>query len=253
MERTLYKLTFTKDRSPDWKCPTCRVGLLRIVPKSFFHEETTESKRAKAHEAWDPDWIRYVFTALLRCTNDQCEDKVGVCGEGSVAIDLIETTSGEPEQVYADFFRAKFFEPPLRFFDVPDKCPETVVEPLVESFRLAFSSPSSAANHVRRALEALLTELHVKRYITKSGKRTFLSLHTRIGLLPGKFAEQKDMLLALKWLGNAGSHSSADVTLDDVMDAYELIQHVLEEVYASKTKKLKALAKKVNKKKGPAK
>ncbi len=39
--------------------------------------------------------------------------------------------------------------------------------------------------------------------------------------------------------------------MDDVMDAYELTEHVLQEIYEPRIKKLKAIAKKVNKKKGP--
>ncbi len=61
------------------------------------------------------------------------------------------------------------------------------------------------------------------------------------------------MLFAIKWLGNAGSHSLDEVSFDDVMDAYELISHVLDELYLSRKKKLSALAKKVNKRKGPKK
>lgn len=105
---------------------------------------------------------------------------------------------------------------------------------------------------MRIALEALLTELGVKRFVVKNSKRQFLNLHTRIGLLNAKHGDLKDLLFAIKWLGNAGSHADSEVTLDDVMDAYELIDHVLQELYAQKAKKVKALAKRVNKKKGPA-
>jgi len=58
-------------------------------------------------------------------------------------------------------------------------------------------------------------------------------------------------MLAIKWLGNAGSHAEGAVTLDDVMDAYDLIDHVLQELYTQKARKAKALAKLINKKKGP--
>lgn len=61
------------------------------------------------------------------------------------------------------------------------------------------------------------------------------------------------MILAIKWLGNAGSHSRSKISFDDVLDAYEFLEHILQEVYVQKTKKLKARAKEVNKKKGPAK
>lgn len=98
-----------------------------------------------------------------------------------------------------------------------------------------------------------MTELGVKRFVVKNGKRQFLNLHSRIGLLPAKHSDLRDLLFAIKWLGNAGSHADSVVTLDDVMDAYELVDHVLQELYAQRAKKAKALAKLVNKKKGPKK
>jgi hypothetical protein len=128
-----------------------------------------------------------------------------------------------------------------------------VSTPLNESFKLFFSSPSAASNNVRIAIEELLTELKVKRFNVSKGRRLFINLHQRIESLPAKYAQFKDMILAIKWLGNAGSHGHSEVTIDDAMDAYELTEHILKEIYEPKAKKLKALAKKVNKKKGPSK
>ena len=79
-------------------------------------------------------------------------------------------------------------------------------------------------------------------------------MHQRIAMLPPKYAHMNDLILAMKWLGKAVSNEGgAEVTLDDVMDSYELTEHILQEVYAPKLAKLHKLAKKVNKKKGPAK
>jgi hypothetical protein len=189
---------------------------------------------------------------MLQCSNDKCADIVSLSGTGSVSYDVEFDHNGEPDHVCADFFLPKYFEPPLKIFPIPADCPKSVIEPLTESFRLLFSCPSASSNSVRVALEELLTELKIRRYVTIRGKRSFLSLHNRIGLLPQKFDELKDVFFAIKWLGNAGSHASGEVSIDDVLDAYELVSHILDEVYASKSKKLKALVKKVNKKKGPA-
>jgi hypothetical protein len=38
------------------------------------------------------------------------------------------------------------------------------------------------------------------------------------------------MIYAIKWLGNAGSHDGDAVSMDDVMDSYELLEHILEEL-----------------------
>lgn len=91
----------------------------------------------------------------------------------------------------------------------------------------------------------------MKRFNKKNGKLIFLNLHSRINLLPEKYGELKELLLAIKWLGNAGSHADSPISIDDVMDAYQLIDHVLQELYVQKGKKAKALAKLINKKKGP--
>jgi hypothetical protein len=59
------------------------------------------------------------------------------------------------------------------------------------------------------------------------------------------------MLFAVKWLGNAGSHDGEEANAGDVRTTYDLLEHALSEIYEAKGKKLKAVAKKVNKKKGP--
>jgi hypothetical protein len=68
-----------------------------------------------------------------------------------------------------------------------------------------------------------------------------------------KYKELVDMLLAVKWLGNAGSHDGDKPTIADVRMTYDLLEHVLSEIYEKKTGELKAVAKKINKKKGPLK
>jgi hypothetical protein len=251
VDRRTLKIPFTRDNTPDWLCPRCKKGLLRFVEGQFHAEERKDSKDAHSHEAWDPDWIRYVYSGLLRCGNDNCGELVTNAGTGGVDIDVVIGDDGEPEQAWADFFQPKYFEPPLQLIDLPEDCPASISKPLQESFRLFFSSPPAASNNVRIALEALLTELGVKRFNTKNNKRIFLSLHSRISLLPAKYSGLGELLLAIKWLGNAGSHAYSAVTIDDVMDAYELMDHVLQELYTQKTKKAKALAKLINKKKGP--
>jgi len=252
LDRKLFKLPFSPNNSPDWPCPTCGKGILRIPKDSFFKQELSESKKAHSHEAWEPDWVEYVYSCHLICSNDKCKEVVATCGTGSVDWDVVEDENGVPDQVYVAFFLPKYFVPHLKFIHIPKECPNTVSKQLYESFKLFFSSPSAAANNVRVAIEELLTELKIKRFDTSKGKRRYINLHQRIGLLPAKYAQFKDMIIAIKWLGNAGSHGHEEVTMDDVMDAYELTEHILEEIYEPKVNKLKAIAKKVNKNKGPA-
>jgi hypothetical protein len=246
MDRRTLKRAFTLDSPPDWICPTCGKGVLRIKKESFSKDERSHF-RDHSHDAWEPEWIDYVFSCLLYCTNDHCNEVVALVGMGGVDWDIGYDGNGEQEQIWSDSFRPKFFEPPLKIISIPDDCPDTVKSPLTESFRLLFSSPSASANNVRIALEQLLNELKIKRFRLANGKRLIISLHSRIAKIPQKYAELKDLMLAVKWLGNAGSHDNNGITIDDVFDAYEMTEHVLQEIYEPKRKRLKAIAKKVNK------
>ena len=252
MDRRTLKLPFTIDRTPDWTCPTCDKGLLRVVKDSFKKEERLHS-RDHSHDAWEPEWIEYVYSCLLSCNNEECREVVCSAGTGKVDYFEYEDEHGEWAQSIEELFKPQFFEPHLKLLRIPTKCPDSIVKPLNESFRLFFAAPSAASNSVRIAIEALLTELKVKRFTVVKNQRRIISLHQRISLLPPKYAQLKDLLTAIKWLGNAGSHDAEGISNDDVMDAYDLTEHVLTEIYAPKAKKLAALAKKVNKKKGPAK
>lgn len=251
MDRKVFKLPFTKVAQQDWQCPTCQKGLLRIKDGTFFSEERSLSRKAHSHEDWDPDWISSVYSCLLECSNSSCKEMVSNSGLGFVEWDIEHDEHGYPQQVYGDFFKPLFFHPHLKLISVPESAPVDVKNKLHESFQLFFSSPSAASNHVRAAIESMLNDLNVNRCRISNGKRRLINLHQRIDLLPSKYEELKELLMAVKWLGNAGSHSGKDLTSDDVMDAYEIMEHILAEIYDSKSTKIKALAKKVNKAKGP--
>ena len=90
MDRKLLKLPFRKNNSPDWVCPTCNKGILRIKEGTFHEEELRNSREAHSHEAWEPEWIEYVYTCMLICSNDKCKEVVVNSGTGSVDWDIVE-------------------------------------------------------------------------------------------------------------------------------------------------------------------
>lgn len=250
MDRKTLKLPFTLRRPNDWVCPTCCNGMLRIK-EDTFHKNEIRNSRDHSHDEWEPEWVQYVFSCMLVCKNDLCKETVSCAGVGGVESNFGYDENNEPDYSYDDFFLPKFFEPHLRLFNIPEGCPKSVSNPLNESFRHFFSSPSAASNNVRVALEELLTELKVRRFNLVNSKQRFMNLHQRISLIPPKIAHLKENLLAIKWLGNAGSHGNGKISLDDVMDSYEQIEHILDEIYTSKRKKLATMAKLINRKRGP--
>ncbi|MDH5545487.1 MAG: DUF4145 domain-containing protein [Gammaproteobacteria bacterium] len=252
MDRKSFKLPFRKAGFTKYLCPTCNKGFLRVKKGTFHFEEIRSSSRERRHsDYWEPEWMEYIYSCLFECTNTTCKDTVSSSGVGSVSQYYSYDEEGNPDVDYDDYFTPKYFTPHLRLFVPPKDTPETVDDEIESSFSLFFSDPPSSANHIRVALEHLLTHLKIKRFTTTNGRRSYLALHKRIDLLPRKYDHVKDIFFAIKWLGNAGSHSQHKVTTDDVLDAYELMDELLVEIFANKRKNAKSLAKKINKKKGP--
>ena len=251
MDRKIFKLPFTNTGVTRYQCPSCMSGFLQVKNGTFHQNETKNSLKAHDHPAWEPEWIEFIYSCLFECTNTACKAVVSSSGIGRVEEEYYQDEYGQTEQHYGEYFTPQYFSPHLKIFSCPKGTPEEVEKEIERSFSLLFSDPASSANHIRVALEHLLTHLKIKRYTRRNNKLHFVSLHNRIDLLPSKFDHIKDIFLAVKWLGNAGSHSAHEVTLDDVLDSYELIQELLDEIFSKKRKKAKNLAKKINKKKGP--
>ena len=56
--------------------------------------------------------------------------------------------------------------------------------------------------------------------------------------------------MAIKWIGNIGSHSTENLKKEDCLDAFEMLEHVLYKLYQIEAKKLTSLKNIINKRKG---
>lgn len=257
MDRQLFKKPFTLDSGITYSCPTCGKLSLQLDKDKFHSSETSSTRKMLQEDYWEEDWRTSVYTAILVCRNTACEEHVISSGTGFISEEPVFTSDDSytyTSSEYVCLFEAKFFQPALHFFDIPSNCPEDIKNPLLEAFSITLLSPSSAANKVRVAIEHLLTNFRIpKTTSNKQKKRVRLTLDTRITKAKDKnivLGKLEDILYAIKWLGNAGSHSSSEITLDDVFDAYELMHHVLIELYQPKNR-LNKLAKAIRKRKGP--
>ncbi len=98
MDRRTFKAPFTRKSTPDWSCPRCKKGLLRFVDGQFHAAERKESRDAHGGGAWEPDWIIYVYSGRLRCSNASCAECVASSGTGGVDVDFLVGSDGELEQ-----------------------------------------------------------------------------------------------------------------------------------------------------------
>lgn len=248
MDRELWKKPLSTTHVPGWPCPRCRQTSLRVLKDTLRHSESADSKREHQHEGWDPCWITYRFSAILQCSRKECGESLGVCGDG-----YVEQEYDWPEHAssYTETFAPRLIYPAPPMIRIPHKCPESVRKELDSAFALYWSDPSAAANRIRCSVEALLTAQRiVQRQRTKQASLRRLTLHDRIELFHKRRPELADALQAIRWLGNSGSHRGG-MSKDDVLDGLEIIEYVLNELYESRSRRVAAIAKQINRRRGP--
>lgn len=74
--------SFSLNDLPEWICPSCNTGHLRIEQDNFHFEETKDSLSLRKHEDWEPEFIQFRFHGTLKCKN--CEDFISFLGKGSL-------------------------------------------------------------------------------------------------------------------------------------------------------------------------
>lgn len=154
---------------------------------------------------------------------------------------------------YIEFFYPHYVNPSPPLITLFKDYPESVVAELKKAFISSWNDFPSAGNHIRSAVERLLDYLkEPKTKLGKSGKRERLPLHTRIDSLATRDKELSDALLAVKWLGNAGSHSD-DLLREDIFDALDIIDLNLDDLFIRHRARVKKLVTAINKNKGPTK
>lgn len=246
MDRMIWCQSLSSAHCPSWTCPICKKGTVVLVPSSLTFKETVESQRAHKDDAWDPDWISYIFTAWSECNYQQCKQEFAISGIGGVEPDYDEQGS----TTWNDYFNALQCNPMPNIITLPPKCPEAVSIALSASFKLFWSNQNACAGRIRVALECLMDSLGVSTTkIGKGEKAIELTLHGRIELFAQNNLTVGPQLMALKWLGNSGSHDSY-VSQADLLDAFEIMEHTLSELIENRSEKVAALAQKLTKKHG---
>lgn len=246
MNRSLWIEPLKQKWCPAWPCPTCRKSTLLLTPNSLISKETAQSKRAHRKEGWGPEETTYVFTAWAECRNPSCKQQFAIAGSGGVDVEFDANGNFGLE----DYFSPMMCKPMPDMFDFPAKCPDDVKEELRAAFALFWLNQPACAGRIRVAIECLMNFLGVpKRKKDKNGKYIDLNLHARIDAIVKKEPKIGSHMMALKWLGNAGSHIG-DVSRDDLLSAFEIMEYVLGEIIERRSDKVAKLAKALTKKHG---
>ncbi|MEO6884584.1 MAG: DUF4145 domain-containing protein [Bacteroidia bacterium] len=243
------KTNFADKKTPDWICPYCNSGILKL--DTFKKSETALSRSYHSDDGWEPEFSRYTFSGSLICQN--CNEFVSFLGDGSEEFSSDYDNRDDYHEINYSLYSPVYFHPTLQLFELNSNCPIAIERVINESFALYWNDLTSCVNKIRVSLELLMDEFKVKKIlVNKRKKQQRLSLHHRIEEFKNVKPEIAEYLLAIKWIGNAGSHIG---TLEkiDILETYELLELSLNKLYDDTEKKLKKIAKEINKRKGKIK
>lgn len=240
----LHNTSFILDEQPNWPCPNCNNGLLKIDKGNFKYQASEESKKNKPtikHDDYPPDYIEYRFHGAFHCI--KCKEIVTVVGIGRIS----EYPDNDDSSQYVDTFYPKLFVPAIPLFKIDRSCPQLVRVEIQAAFNLYWCDLAACANKIRIAVEQIMNDKKVRKVYVPKGKtkEERYNLHTRIEIFGRDFPRHKTHvtpLLALKYIGNDGSHVGA-LNISDVIVGFELLEEVINQIYGGKGERLEKLAK----------
>ncbi len=249
MNRELWKETATENWVPKWTCPSCATGYFELFQRPIAVHPTRETRRDMGREDFNQGDAEERFACVLFCNNPHCKEAVAVSG----VTGFEQAYDGEGSWTWDRYLVPIFFLPAPRMIEIPKDCPRDVRAELVSAFKLYWCHGAAAVGRLRVAVELLLTHMGLKRFEVRSvgrpGRRR-LSLHERIELLREKNNQLGNVVLAVKWLGNEGSHPGS-VTKNDLLDGFEMMEHVLDEVYVRAKSPIRKIVRQINRTRAP--
>ncbi len=238
-----FSKAFFKDMQVEWPCPECGQKTLEIIQETFFVNDTHDTNKHSSADWFEPEMHRAIFSCTARCSRRQCGEIVACSGDSGW--ERRGWDESEDEEEYYQWFQPKTFFPSLHPFELPAKCPEEITEPLLASFSIFLMQPSAAANLIRISVERMLTAMGVPEQ-KKSGWR--IGLKERLEKLPAIYSGFSGQLMAIKFLGDAGSHDYDKVKLKDIEDAFEIMDHVVNDLFSGRKESIEILTKRLSEK-----
>jgi hypothetical protein len=207
-----------------------------LVPKSLVYQDTAKSRNAHLDERWTFHDITYRFTARLKCGESACCDEAVILGLGGVELEQTHEGWGE-----AKYFSPRFCLPMPDLISIPQNCPSPIASELRAGFALYWADRAASANRIRAAIERVMDYFRIpRRRKTSNGKFDRLSLHKRLELFEKVDKVVSRRLTAVKWFGNTGSHER-EITRDEVLDALEIMEDALIELFEQRTRRMDEL------------
>jgi|GEM_PF-6896506 len=243
-------------------CPKCK--------KSLLKENKEKSHNLRDAKIIDLDFLQEYGNIDMHQRSEKLRSSLFECehSECNGELVLIEEEKGELNPKNQPFYickyeayiykrNIKYMNPSIDIIKIPPKIDIKLSKILRSSFKLYWVDLDACANKLRVFLENFLNYLKIikqrKIYRSTGNKIKKLSLGERIGELKQhsiKFSKYGDNIKAIKWIGNVGSHGSKPVTVERLVQAFEILEYIIDEIVFDKTKKIEKITKVINSKKG---
>ncbi|HGN8998584.1 TPA: DUF4145 domain-containing protein [Citrobacter freundii] len=232
---------FFKNMQVEWPCPVCGQKTLQIIPESFVLNDTHDTNKHSSEDWFEPEMHRSIFSCMARCSRRQCGEVVACSGDSGW--ERQGWDDGTSNDGYYQWYHPKTFFPSLHPFELPAKCPEEITEPLQASFSIFLMQPGAAANLIRISVESMLTAMGVEEF-KKTGWK--IGLKDRLEKIPPLYKSFSEHLMAIKFLGDAGSHNYDKVKIKDIEDAFEIMDYVVNDLFSGRKESIEILTKRLS-------
>ncbi|MDJ9217530.1 DUF4145 domain-containing protein [Atlantibacter hermannii] len=230
---------FYSSLNVNWPCPTCHQKTLKILKNTFVTKDSAATRLNWGQDWFDPEMSETVFICIAECTRPTCKEVVACSGIGG---EMLVWEEGQGDHLES-WYKPISFSPTLHPFQIPEKCAEEVRQPLTASFAVYLSQPGSAANLIRITVENMLTKIGVPKL---NDKNNLVPLDKRIKNLDGEYASYKEILMAIKFLGNAGSHTCDEVEIGDIEDAFAVMEYVVNDFFSGRKESVGVITKRID-------
>lgn len=232
---------------PRPSCPSCQAGYIGFSPPTEY--EGHASLSARDEPAFEPEWVSGTFVVHGVCENPECKQDVHGTGTYDVGYSQ-KSWHEEYEPSYSSYYTVTHLHPPILMMPIPKSAPDEVREAVLRASRVLFTDPGLAATALRATVERFLTSQGIS---ATGSNGQFRNVHKRID--EWRDADQTrpavaDLLFAVKWLGNAGTHEDSDLTTIEVLDGARVLDEAFHRLFTGPD--IEAHAQTINAARGPS-
>ncbi|MDP8269738.1 MAG: DUF4145 domain-containing protein [Candidatus Tenebribacter davisii] len=248
MEKELFNYKIKAIDIKRWDCPYCQKGRLLLNEKEVITIDLAHTLPKGLIGSHD-EYIYLRILGSLKC--DYCDQSIEFISYLEKTTNVYQIGKNDYVEEKNEFYYPSFFEPALHPIKLNKYLPEEIRKEIIKSFSLLWVDEKACANKIRSILELIMNQQRIRKgFRTRNGNWKKYNLHQRIVLFANKKKDISEYIMALKHIGNAGSHGSK-LNRDIILEAYEFLEYVLNNLYDKKYEILRKKMIQINKRKKP--